>query len=172
VRARTRSSAASGQLVDEAGGRRVAHPQALLAGGHAEPDEQVALARARVAQEDDRLPGRDPGQRLERGERGRRHGGGRGEVEVGEALGAREAGLGDAPLPATGVALLELGGEDLGEEGPVRQAVPGGGLGETGVLGPHGGQPQRPAGAIDGQRRGLLGDRRAHREAPPARSAS
>ncbi len=84
----------------------------------------------------------------------------------------REPGLGDAPLPASGVALLDLGAEQLGEEGPVGQAVPGRRLGELGVLGPDGGQAQLPAGVVDGEAGGLLGERRAHRAVPTPSRAS
>jgi hypothetical protein len=85
---------------------------------------------------------------------------------------AAGSGLGDAPLAAAGVALLELGSEDLGEEGPVAEAVPDGGLGERAMLGSDGGQMQRPAGAVDGEARRLLGETRAHRAVPVESSAS
>ena len=49
-----------GELVHELGGGGVADPAALLAGGHAQADEQVCLAGARVAERDNRLAGVDP----------------------------------------------------------------------------------------------------------------
>jgi hypothetical protein len=42
-----------GEFVDELGGGGVAHPAAVFAGGHAQPDEQVALAGA--GRDSDRL---------------------------------------------------------------------------------------------------------------------
>jgi hypothetical protein len=45
------------EFVDELGGRDVADPAALLAGGEPEADEQVGLAGAGVAEQDDRLAG-------------------------------------------------------------------------------------------------------------------
>ena len=45
------------ELVDELGGGHVADPAALLAGGHAEADQQVRLSRARVTEQHDGLAG-------------------------------------------------------------------------------------------------------------------
>src|SRR6266536_4092239 len=51
------------QLVDQRRAGRVAHGAALLARGDARPDEQVGLAGARVAEQDQRLAVVDPGAR-------------------------------------------------------------------------------------------------------------
>ena len=45
------------KFVDELRSRRVADAASLFAGGHAHPDEQVALAGAAVAQQHNRLTG-------------------------------------------------------------------------------------------------------------------
>ena len=126
----------------------------------------------RIAEQDERLPVPEPSETGQGRERRRRHRRGRGQIEVVEVLEPREAGLGDAPLAATGIALLHLRPEELGEEGAVAEVVPHGGLGEPVMLGPHGGQAQRPAGLLDREGRGLLGDRGAHREVPVPSSAS
>ena len=87
-------------------------------------------------------------------------------------LEAGEPGLGDAPLATAGIPFLHLDSQELGEEGAMREVVPHGGLGELRVLDPHGRQAQRPAGLVDGQARGLLGDRGAHRVDPTLSRAS
>ena len=77
----------------------------------------------------------------------------------------------DAALAAARVAVVELGLEQLGEVGEVAEAVAQRGLGEGAGLFAHGREAQRAAGRLDGQRRRLLGDGRAHRGLP-ASSAS
>ena len=72
-------------------------------------------------------------------------------------LEAGELGLGDAALAATGITFGDLGPEQLGEEGAVREVVTDGRLGELLVLGPDRGQAQRPAGLVDRQTRRALG---------------
>jgi hypothetical protein len=115
----------------------------------------------------DRLSGLDPGPGLERSEHRRFDRGGRTEVELAQALEPREAGLGDAPLAAAREAVLELGGEDLGQIDPVAEPVPHGRVGERSGLLADGGQAQRPAGVLDRERGCLLGHGRCHDAASP-----
>ena len=61
-------------------------------------------------------------------------------AEVSQPLDPREAGLGDAAGAAPGGAVIEFGGQDLGEVGQVGGVVPGGDLGEAGGLVADGGQ--------------------------------
>ena len=104
--------------------------------------------------------------RLQRGEHGRVDARGRGEVEVGEVLEAREARLADAALAAAGVAVLELGCEQLSQVAEVALAVAQRRLGErTGLLA-HGREVQLAGGRLDLQRRRLLGQGGAHRALP------
>ena len=76
------------------------------------------------------------------------------DVEVGEPFQARELGLVDAAGAAAFGAVVDLGGEDLGEEPQVGLAFPDGDLGQAGGFGADGGQVQFPGGGAD---RGLGG---------------
>jgi hypothetical protein len=98
-----------GEFVDQLGGGGVADPAALLAGGQPEADEQVGLAGAGVAEQDQGLAGVDPRPGGQRGEGGRDAGDGVG-VEVGQPLDAREARFGDAAGAAAAGAIIDLGG--------------------------------------------------------------
>ena len=60
------------EFVDQLRGGDVADPAALFAGGQAEPDEQVGLAGAAVAEQHDRFAGVDVGAGGQRGELGGR----------------------------------------------------------------------------------------------------
>ena len=71
------------------------------------------------------------------------------EVEVGEPFEARELGFGDAAGPAPFAAVVDLGGEDLGEERQVGLAFAGGDLGQPGGFGADGGQVQLAGGGAD-----------------------
>jgi hypothetical protein len=119
----------------------------LLAGGQAEPDEQVGLAGAAVAEQHDRLAVVQVGAGGQAGEEG--GGDGRDGVgaEVGQSLDAREAGFGDAAGAAPGGTVVELGGEDLGEVGQIGGVFPGGDLGQPGGLVADGGQLEVAAAA-------------------------
>ena len=86
------------QLVDQLGAGHVADSPALLTGGDAEADEQVALARAAVTEEDDGVAGVEVGAVGQRGDGGRVDRRRRRQVEVGQALHAGEASLVDPPL--------------------------------------------------------------------------
>ena len=112
-----------GEFVDRPCRRHVADPEAALAGGHAEPDQQVTLAGAAVAEEDDRLARRDPGARLERGQGGRVDRRRPARSNSDERLG-RGKRLGDPPLPPAGLAIVELGGEHFGEIDSVGRGRP------------------------------------------------
>jgi hypothetical protein len=59
------------ELVDELGGGGVTDPTSFFAGGDAEPDEEVALAGAGVAEEDDGFAGVEVAAAGEGGDRGR-----------------------------------------------------------------------------------------------------
>jgi hypothetical protein len=159
VLARVRSSAAPGQLVDQCGGGGVADAAALLTGGDARADQQVGLAGARVAEQDQGLAVVDPGARRQRGKGGRVDAGRGAQVEAVQALDPGELGLLDAPVAAAGVALVGLGAQQLGEVGAVGEPVAGGGVGQLAGLGAHGGQVQGVAGGADGGLGGWLGQR-------------
>jgi hypothetical protein len=126
----------------------------LFAGGQAEPDQQVGLARAAVPEQDDRLAFVQVGTCGQVCELAGGDGGDCAGVEVGEPLEAGEAGFGDAAGAAPGGAVVEFGGEDLGEVGQVGGAFPGGDLGQPGSLVADGGQLELAGGDAD---RGLGG---------------
>ena len=90
----------------------------MLAGGQPQADEQMRLAGARVPEQDDWLAGVDPCSGGEGCEGGGDAGDGVG-VEVGQPLDAGETGFGDAAGPAAFGAVVDLGGQDLGEVGQV-----------------------------------------------------
>ena len=67
--------------------------------------------------------------------------------------GGLDPAFGAAPCP-----VVALGHQQFGEEAAVGHLVAGGGLGEISELGTDGGQPQQPAGGVDGSVSGLLGE--------------
>ena len=158
-----------GEFVDEQGAGGVADPAALLAGGHAEPDQEVGFAGAGVAEQHDRVSGVDPGAGGEGGELGGADGRDGAGVEAGEPLEARELRLGDAAGAAAGGSVAEFGGQDLGEAGQVGASSAGGDLGEPGGFGADGGQAQLASGRADGGLGGGVGGCSAAR-APAVRS--
>jgi len=89
----------------------------------------VGLAGAGVAEQHDGLTAVDPAAGCERGEGGSVNAGGGGEVEAGEGFEAGEAGFLAAAVAAAGVARVDLGGLDLGEERSVGEPLAGGGVG-------------------------------------------
>ena len=121
----------------------------MFAGGEAEPDEEVGLAGAGVAEQNDRIAGADVAASGEGGDHSRFDGGGGVKVEVSEPFDAWELGVVDAAGSAAFGAGVDFGFEDLGEEPEVGQ------LGSLGV----GGEPGC-VGAHDGRR---LGSRRPRR---------
>ena len=102
-----------------------------------------------VAEQHDRFAGVEVGARRERGDGGGVDGGGDGEVEVGEAFGAREAGFGDAALPPSFGSFVDLGGEDLGQEREVALLAALRDLGEPCRVGAHDGEAQLACGGAD-----------------------
>ena len=110
----------------------------------------MAFAGAGVADQNDRFAGVDPGSFAQGGQGGRVDGGGGGQVEVLQAFDAGEAGLEQTAGPPSAVALVDLGGEHLGQIGPMSQAFFGCGVGQRPGLGAHGGQMQHPTGGADG----------------------
>ena len=73
---------------------------------------------------------------------------------------AGEPGFVDAPDAAAFAAVVDLGGEDLGEEPQVGLAFPHRDLGEPGGLGADGGQVQLAGGGADRGLGGVVGARR------------
>jgi len=63
----------------------------------------------------------------------------------------------DPPFGAAADAVIALGHQQLGEEGAVGHLLVGSSLGQVGELSTDGGQPQHPAGLLDGSIGGLLG---------------
>ena len=81
----------------------------------------MALAGAGIAEQHDRITGLEVVAAGERGDGRGVDGGGGVEVEVGEAFDAREPCFVDASLAAPFGALIDFGGEDVGEEREIRQ---------------------------------------------------
>ena len=131
----------------------------MFAGGQSEPDEQVGLAGAGVAEQHDRFAGVDPGAGGEVAEGGRGDAGHGVEVEVGQPFDAGELGFGDAAGAAAVGAVVDFGGEDFGEEREVGLPFPGGDLGEPGGFVADGGQVQFAGGGADGGLGGGVGSR-------------
>ena len=73
---------------------------------------------------------------------------------------SRELGVVDAPGAAPFGAVVDLGGQDLGEVTQVGLAFPVGDLGEADRLGAHGGQMQFAGGGADRGLRGGIDGRR------------
>lgn len=160
-----------GELVDQAGAGDIADPPAGLRGGDAGADEQVGLAGARVAEQHDGLAPVDPRPGGEGGDGGiadRARGG----VELGEVFEPGEAGLDNPAGPAAFVAVVDLGGEDLGEEPAVGEPLLGGLVREPAGFGADGGQVQFPGRGEDRRVRGLFGVGDTHLSAPAASRSS
>ena len=119
-----------------------------------EPDEQVGLAGAGVAEQHDGFAGVDVGAGGEVARVAGADGGGGVDVEVGEPFEAGEVGFVDAAGAAAFGAVVDLGGEDFGEVAEVGLAFPLGDLGEPGGFGADGGQVQLAGGGADGGLRG------------------
>jgi len=112
--------------LDELGGGEVPDPQALFDGGVPEGDQGVALAGPGWPDQGQILPRADPLQRGEVGP-GRRADAARGEVELIDRLGGREAGLFAAQPGVAGVA-----GGDLDLDQRPQQLLGGPALGLRG----------------------------------------
>ena len=93
-----------------------------------------------------------------------------GAVELAQPLDSREAGFDDAAGPASAVAFVDLGGEDLGQVGLVGEAFLGGHRGDAPGLVAYGRQVQGPARRADGGLGRFLGEA-AHRPAPVSSSS-
>src|SRR3954454_7190669 len=149
--------------MDEGGGSGEADRQALLTGGQPEPESDMGLAGAAVAESDHVFPPLDVfaacqlqhQQLVERRDRG--------EVEAVQALYGRKAGLADAPLHRAPLALeqLQLGPtqEVAGVVDPLGGALPS----LLVVLAQKGGQLQ----GLEVMREQNL-RHRAHEAAPPS----
>jgi hypothetical protein len=124
----------------------------------------VGFARAGVAEDHDRFAGVDPGQAGQVGQRRWWQAGQGGQVQVLEAFGAWELCLQDPADTAARVAVVALGGEDLGQERAVREPFPGRGVGDVSGLCPDGGQVQGGAGCADGGLGGRVGQRGHRRQ--------
>ncbi len=114
----------------------------------------MGLAGAGVAEQHDRLAFVQVAAGCQGAQEGGGDGGDGAGGEVGQPLDAWEPGLGDAAGAAAVGAVVELGGQDLGEVGQVGGVVAGGDLGQPGGLGADGGQAQLAGGGAD---RGLGG---------------
>src|SRR5216683_7782816 len=163
------------QLVDQRGGGDVFHPVAVLGGGGAQPDQQVGLAGARVADQAAWLPGGDPrgaGEGVDQRGGHLRVGV---EVEVLDPLGPREAGVAHQAGLAALLAVVALQGQQLGQEALVAGLLAGRGGGDLAVPLADGGQPKDPAGLLDRGVGGGVGhlvpDGGAGHHAPPSPAA-
>jgi hypothetical protein len=153
------------EFVDQLRGGHVAHAASLFAGGEAEPDQQVTLAGAGVAEQDDGFAGLEvrPGRQV------RQRGGGDGggvEFEVGQPLEAGELRFGDAAGPSPFLAVVDLGGEDFAEVAQVGAAFADGDLGQADRFVADGRQVQLPRGGLD---RRTCGGVRGHARSPRCR---
>jgi hypothetical protein len=100
----------------------------------------VALARARVTQQHDRLSGVHIGTGGQGGDGGRVDRRSSREVKIGQAFQARETSFVHAPGPAASGPLVHLGRQDLGQERQVCRLGALGHLGHMGGVGAHHGQ--------------------------------
>ncbi len=163
------------EFVDQLRGGDVADPAALFAGGQSEPDQQVGLAGAGVAEQHDRFAGVQvvPGGELAEG--GGLDGGDGVDVELREPFQAGELRVVDPAGAASFGAVVDLGGEHFGEEAEVGLSFPGGDLGQAGGFGTDGGQVQFAGGGADGGLRGgvdgFAGCRGGHVPLPVSRSS-
>ena len=158
-----------GELVDQGGGGDVADPVALLGRRGAQPDQQVRLPRAGVADQAQRLPGGDPLAAGQRRDQRRGNVGVRGEVEVLQPLRPGEPGLADEPGPAPRLPVIALQRQQLGEEPLVAGLLAQRDPGDLAVAVPDRGQPQDRAGPLDRRvhrRLGQLVPARAHDALP------
>jgi hypothetical protein len=119
----------------------------------------VALAGAAVAEQHDRGAGVDERAGGQGGDGGRRDPGCHRGVEVLQPLEPGEVGLQQAAGLAALGALVDLGGQHLGQEATVGEAFAGGVVGDAGRFGGDGRQVQLAAGDPDGRLSGLLGHR-------------
>src|SRR5258705_2516480 len=160
------------ELVDQRGRGDVPDPVAVLGGGGAQPDEQVGLAGAGVADQAARLPCGHPGALGQGGDQGGGHVRVGGVVEVLQPLGPGKGGLADQPGLAAGLPVIALQGQQLDQESLVADLLAGRGGGDLAVPVPDGGQPQDPAGLVDrgvGGGVGQLVAGGAGHHAPPSR---
>src|SRR5512142_945460 len=137
------------ELVDQRGGGDVADPAAVFGGGGAQPDEQVGLAGAGVADQAARLPGGHPGAPGQGVDQRGGHVRVGGVVEVLDPLGAGEGGLADQPGLAAGLPVVAFQREQLDQEPLVADLLAGRGGGDLAVPVADGRQPQDPAGLVD-----------------------
>jgi hypothetical protein len=93
-----------------------------------------------------------------RGGEGGRDAGDRVGAEVGQPLDARELRFGDAAGPAAAGAVVDLGGQDLGEVAQVRLPFPDRDLSQAGSVGADGRQFELAGGSTDRGQRGGVGD--------------
>jgi hypothetical protein len=108
---------------------------------------------------DDGVAGVDERAGLQSGDSGRWDPGRHGAVEVFQPLGTRESRLEQPPGAAPVGALVDLGGQYLGQEGAVGEPFAGGVVGDPGGLGGDGRQVQLAAGDSDGGLSGRFGHR-------------
>jgi hypothetical protein len=154
-------------------GGDVADPTTLFTGGEPEPDQQMGLARAGVAEQHDRLTGVHvvPGCELPQG-------GGLDrrdsiDVEVCESFQAWELGVVDPPCPASFGAVIDFGGEHFGEVGQVRLSFPYRDFRQSGCFGADGGKVQLARSCADrGLRCGVDGRARGGHGPLPVNSWS
>ncbi|HEX2027626.1 MAG TPA: hypothetical protein VHF25_06470 [Nitriliruptorales bacterium] len=91
----------------------------MFAGGHAQRAEQVGLAGAGATEQDHGFAAVDAGAVGQRRDAGGRDGGGGVEVEPRQGLEPGEPGFLDAAFAPPDVAGVDLGGQQLGQVGPV-----------------------------------------------------
>ena len=142
------------ELVDQGGGGDVADPAALFAGRQAQAGQQVGLAGAAVAEEHDRLAFVHVGARRQAGQLPGAREGAASALKSASRLMRGKARVGDAAGAAPGGAVIQFGGQDLGEVAQVGGVVPDGDLGQPGGLVADGGQAQLAGRGADGGLRG------------------
>ena len=132
----------------------------MFAGRQPQPDEQMGLAGAGVTEQHDRFAGVHvvPGGEVAQG--GGCDAGDGVDVELRQPFQPRELGVVDAPGAASFGAVVDLGGQDLGEVAQVGLAFPVGDLGQAGGFGADGRQVQLTCRGADGGLRGGIDGRR------------
>ena len=128
----------------------------------------MRLAGPAVAQEHDRLALTDPvagceSRQSSRGDRGRGA-----QIELGEALDPREAGLGDPALPSPRLPVLDFGREQFGQIRPVGDPIADGRGGELVGRCSDGREMQDAGGNVDRDRGRFFGQT-SHRTVLPRR---
>ncbi len=134
----------------------------------AKTDQQVRLAGPGIAQQHDRLALTDPVAGCESRQSPRSDRWRGAQIELGEALDAREAGFGDPALPSPRLPVVDFGREQFGQIRPVGDPIADGRSGKLVGLRADGRQMQDAGGNVDPDRGRFFGQT-SHRVVLPRR---